>query len=244
MKQAGGVLRPVDDEARRLARSLIRASRHGSLATLLPADGSPLASRVLTASDPEGNPLLLVSELSAHAGALRAHPACSILFGDVGRGDPLAQPRISIFGCAETVGNEDRRDLRARFLARHPSAELYCDFADFRFVRVAVTGASLNGGFARAYEMAATDLVDEPFPALPGRLRRAVAHMNADHPDAVDTIAAAHAKMEGTGWRIVTADRSGFEIANGDALRRVFFAKPLETPDDIRPAFVALASVG
>jgi heme iron utilization protein len=241
MKQAGGVLRPVDDEARRQARRLIRAARHGSLATLLPDGAAPLASRVLVASDPAGHPLLLVSDLSAHAGALRAHPACSILFGEVGTGDPLAYPRISVFGRAEPLEAEDRAAARERFLARHPSAEIYCDFADFRFLRVVLAGAGLNAGFARAYEMSAADLVDDLRPDLAERLARAVAHMNADHAEAVDAIAARHGGAEGEGWRIVTADRSGFEVARGDALRRVFFAEPLEGVDAIRPAFAKLA---
>lgn len=244
MEQAKNVLRPVDDDARRLARSLIRAARHGSLATLLPETGVPLASRVLTASDALGHPLLLVSDLSGHSRALGANPACSILFGEIGTGDPLAHPRISAFGRAEPLADGDRAEARERFLARHPSAELYCDFGDFRFLRVVLTGASLNGGFARAYEMAAADLADEPLPDLPGRLRRAVAHMNDDHAGAVDAIAATHAGAVGTGWRIVTADRSGFEIARGDALHRVPFPQPLASVEDIRPAFVALAQAG
>ncbi|KAB0679863.1 HugZ family protein [Aureimonas leprariae] len=241
MEQAKSVLRPVDDEARRLARGLIRASRYGSLATLLPETNTPLASRVLTASDQAGHPLLLVSSLAAHSRALLAQPSCSILFGEVGSGDPLAHPRISVFGRAEPLVAEAKADARERFLARHPSAELYCDFADFRFLRVALAGASLNAGFARAYDMTAGDLVDEPGPDLAERLRRAVAHMNDDHADAVDAIAAVHGGADGTGWRIVTADRSGFEIALGDLLRRVVFRQSLQSAEDIRPAFVALA---
>lgn len=241
MEQAKSVLRPVDDDARRLARSLIRAARHGSLATLLPPANTPLASRVLAASDASGQPLLLVSDLSAHSRALLASPSCSILFGDIGTGDPLAHPRISVFGRAEPLEGTMRMQARDRFLARHPSAELYCDFADFRFFRVSLTGAGLNAGFARAYELTAGDLVDDPRPDLADRLGRAVAHMNDDHADAVDAIAASRGGANGAGWRIVTADRSGFEVARGDELRRIFFDRPVETVDDIRPAFVTLA---
>ncbi|WP_152046087.1 HugZ family pyridoxamine 5'-phosphate oxidase [Aureimonas psammosilenae] len=236
------VLRPLDDDARRLARRLVRAARHAALASLLPENQGPHASRVLVASDELGRPVLLVSMLAVHAGALLADPRCSILFGELGAGDPLAHPRLSLSGRAFPLEGEDRETARARFLARHPSAEFYCDFADFRFLRVEPTHGSLNAGFARAYELGAADLLDEDCEtAFTLRLKRAADHMNDDHADAVDAIALRHGKAEGTGWRIVTTDASGFEIAKDDELRRVFFTAPIRHADEIRDAFVTLA---
>ena len=103
------------------------------------------------------------------------------------------------------------------------------------------TGASLVGGFAKAYRLQPTDFVDEPAEGLPERLSRAVRHMNEDHADAVDAIAAAHG-LEGSGWRIATADRSGFELRFGDRIARLFFEVRLGGVEDIRSAFVALAA--
>jgi heme iron utilization protein len=48
--------------------------------------------------------------------------------------------------------------LRALWLAQHPKAQLYVDFADFAFVRLAPRGAALNGGFGKAYALDAADL--------------------------------------------------------------------------------------
>src|SRR3546814_1707590 len=88
-------LLPVDGAARRLARELLRTARHGALATLDPATGDPLATRTGLAADMDGAAVFLTSTLSAHTQALLADPRCSILLGEPGKGDPLAQDRKS-----------------------------------------------------------------------------------------------------------------------------------------------------
>ena len=82
------LLQAVDEETRALARQLLRPARHGALAVLRPEDGHPAASRVLTATDFSGRPLLLVSGLSLHAGGLAADPRCSLLVGARARATP------------------------------------------------------------------------------------------------------------------------------------------------------------
>ena len=235
------LLQAVDEETRALARQLLRPARHGALAVLRPEDGHPTASRVLLATDFSGRPLLLVSGLSLHAGALAADPRCSLLVGREGKGDPLAHPRMTVFAIAAIAApdNPARPALRERFLARHPKAALYADFGDFRFVRLEPTGASLNGGFGRAYELAPGDLLDEPAPDLEATATRARDHMNDDHGEAVDAIAA-QAGLDGSGWRIVTCDRRGFELARGDALRRIEFATDAAGDGGYRRAFIEL----
>ena len=70
--------------------------------------------------------------------------------------------------------------MRRRFLARHPKSELYVGFGDFSFWRMTVASAHLNGGFARAADLTAQDVLtdlsdaDEMIAAEEG----AVAHMN------------------------------------------------------------------
>ncbi|RMD89447.1 MAG: pyridoxamine 5-phosphate oxidase, partial [Alphaproteobacteria bacterium] len=52
----------------------------------------------------------------------------------------------------------DHARLRALWLAAHPKAALYVDFADFGFIRFEVAGALLNGGFGKAWRLSAADL--------------------------------------------------------------------------------------
>jgi putative heme iron utilization protein len=154
-------VRPADDEARALARRLLDSARHGALATLEPGTGHPLASRSAVALDADGAPLLLLSALSAHFGALEADPRCSLLLGEPGAGDPLAHPRLTVAGVARRLGRDgpDAARVRARWLAAHPKAALYVDFADFAFWRLEPQRGSLNGGFGRAFRLGREDLL-------------------------------------------------------------------------------------
>lgn len=235
-------LQPVDADARRLTRTLLRSARHGALAVLRPGDGHPAASRVLVATNFLGRPLLLMSDLTLHARALAADPRCSLLVEATGKGDPLTHPRLTVFGTASAVAADDpeRPALRERFLARHPKSALYADFGDFRFVRLESASASLNGGFGRAFELTPAEFIDSPAEELEATAIRARVHMNTDHGEAIDRIAV-DAGHEGQGWRIATLDRFGFEILRGDTLRRVEFRTDAVAAGGFRSAFVDLA---
>ncbi|MFM1991968.1 MAG: hypothetical protein RJA99_4925 [Pseudomonadota bacterium] len=154
-------VQPADDAARALAARLLAGARHGALATVEPGSGHPMATRVAVALDDDGTPLLLVSALSAHSGALDADPRCSLLLGEPGAGDPLAHPRLTVFGRARRVAREsvDGARVRERWLAAHPKAALYVDFGDFTFWRVEPERGSLNGGFGRAHRLEAGELL-------------------------------------------------------------------------------------
>lgn len=147
----GSPIRATDDEALALARTLSR-ERVGALGTL--DRGHPAVSRVaLIVAD--GTPVLLTSDLSQHSRAMDADGRVSLLLGtSPGKGDPLAFPRITLFGTVAGVerGSCEHAALRTAWLAEHPKA-FYVDFDDFRFHRLAVARASLNGGFGRAYEL-------------------------------------------------------------------------------------------
>ena len=64
------VLQPVDEQAIALGRSLLRSARFAALATIDPVSGTPLASRIALATEADGSPLILISALAAHTGAL------------------------------------------------------------------------------------------------------------------------------------------------------------------------------
>ena len=157
-------VQPADDDAREAARRLLGGARHGALAVLEPGTGHPLASRAAVALDADGAPLVLLSALSAHFGALEADARCALLVGEPGAGDPLAHPRLTVIGTARRLGRDgpDAARVRARWLAAHPKAALYVDFADFAFWRLEPERASLNGGFGRAYRLAPADLLAAP----------------------------------------------------------------------------------
>jgi putative heme iron utilization protein len=242
------VIRETDAEAIRLARTLIRRARYGALAVLDPADGAPLASRVATATDLDGTPIILVSALSAHTAALLADSRCSLLVGEPGKGDPLAHPRITLSCTAVRLerGTPEQARIERRYLNRQPKAKLYAGFPDFSFFRLEPRKASLNGGFGKAYLLDRADLVVEGAATeeLAEREQGAIDHMNADHLDAVAVYARQFAKASGDGWIITGFDSEGIDIASGDEAQRVFFPEPLASAADLRKVLVELARSG
>lgn len=239
------VLRPPDDELRAVARRLRRAAATATLATLEPASGWPYASLVTVASTLDGSPLLLLSGLSHHTRALAADPRCSLLFTQAGSGDPLAHPRLTVFGraCFLEAGDELAR-VRRRFLARHPAAARYADFPDFRFVTVAPERALLNAGFGRASELAREDLLVPLTPGLEPLHESeagAVVHMNTDHADAVRLIARRLCGAEDGPWTLVGLDPEGIDLRLGDRHLRHDYDVPLATAGELRNRLVELA---
>ncbi len=94
MSEDKSPIRPTTPEAIQLAKTLMRTSRYGALAVLDSSTDRPLASRVAVATDVDGTPIILVSGLAAHTPGLIAHPACSLLLGEVGKGDPSLIPAL------------------------------------------------------------------------------------------------------------------------------------------------------
>jgi len=242
------VIRQTDDEAIRLAKTLIRAARFGALAVIEPGTGAPLASRVGVATDIDGAPLILISMLSAHTAAIIADPRCSLLLGEPGKGDPLAHPRISLACRAQRLerGSADQIRAERRYLNRNPKAKLYAGLGDFSFFRLEPERASLNGGFGKAYLLDRDDfisggaLVEE----LAGSEQSALDHMNADHRDAIALYARHFGRAVGDAWIAIGFDADGMDLATPDATCRIFFPRPLQTAGELRSVLVEMARTG
>lgn len=157
-------VRPADDEARKLARKLLSAARHGALAVLNPDTGSPHVTRIALTGGP-GVPVTPISDLAAHTAALRANPAASLMVGEPGdKGDPLTHPRLTLDLRAEFVarGSEEDRALRTAHAAASPKSKLWIGFADFNMVRLVPLAGFLNGGFGKAFTLTPADLGIRP----------------------------------------------------------------------------------
>ena len=238
------ILQPVDDAARRLAKTLMRTARFASLGTLDPLDGSPSVSRVSLATAMDGSPVFLISRLSGHFTNLEADARCSLLVGEPGKGDPLAYPRMTLIGTAENLsGSPERAHVKSRFLRRNPKAALYADFPDFAFWKFKTARASLNGGFGRAYAVTASDLAcpAAALASLSEMEEGAVAHMNSHHADAVGRYAVKAGAASAEGWRLATLDPEGLDMTSGDDIARLWFDAPLSSAQELRPVLVALA---
>jgi putative heme iron utilization protein len=227
------------------ARRLIRGAISATLATS--AEGTPFASLVTPATAPDLSPLLLLSSLSEHTRHLKAESRCSLLFMGAPEGaNPQTAPRVTLTGLAEPVPAEEAPALKARWLARHPYAAFYAGFADFALWRIRPVGALLVGGFARATRLRLAELLPDPaaVAALASAEAGILAHVNAEHPDAVAAIAKGlHGGAEGA-WRLIAVDTDGCDLALEEAVLRHPWPAPVADPDGVRSALIRAAREG
>jgi putative heme iron utilization protein len=236
---------PEDFKPAAVAKVLLRTIRAGTLATLDRNTGHPFASLVNVATDVDGAPLILTSRLSTHTANLEADGRASVLLAETGKGDPLAHPRLTVLGSFAPVAREsaDAARVRRRFLARHPKSELYAGFGDFSFWRMQVASAHLNGGFARAADLKAADVLTDLADAddLIAAEEGAVAHMNQDHADAIELYAVdLLGEAEGP-WKISGIDPDGADLIAGDRIARLPFRERVTSASALREVLVALA---
>src|SRR5579864_3114892 len=96
-----------DFDPKMVAKTLLRATRAGALATIDRNTGHPFASLVNVATDYDGAPLILVSRLATHTANLEVDPRASLLLASSGKGDPLAHPRLTVLGAFVRIAHDD-----------------------------------------------------------------------------------------------------------------------------------------
>lgn len=221
---------PASETPAHLARAVLRRADRAALATS--QHGWPFASLVLAALGQDGTPLLLISDLSEHAKNIKGDPRISLLFdGTQGLDDPLTGPRVTVLGEAHVTWDEG---LRRRFLARHPSADLYAGFKDFQLHRVTVARAHLVAGFGRIHWIEARDFLAAPDPSFGAEESAALADLNSD-ADMVN-IAVHTLGLDGTGWRFTGIDPEGLDLRRAGSIARATFTAPAPTPAAARQA--------
>src|SRR5436190_8857301 len=233
----------VEFDAARLARSLLRRSRQGALATLMAGSGDPYCSLVNVASYADGSPILLISRLAVHTRNILADPRVSLLLDERAEGDPLEGSRIMLAGRAEEAGAGDRELVRRRYLNAHPSAEAFVNFNDFSFFSVRPSGTHLVAGFGRIVDLKPeqflTDISDAS--ALVEAEQGAIEHMNADHREAMNLYATKLLGAESADWRCTGCDPDGIDLQAGRATLRLDFPERVTSAMALRKMLVRLA---
>ena len=233
-------------------RHLMRTANHATLATIAIGhkqveDGWPVTSMVVHAIASDGTPLLLISELADHTRHILADDRVSLLFapppilaGGVS-GIETDTARLTVFGRAV---RDDAPAIRACYLRANPDAAQYADFADFGFYRVSVDAAYWVGGFGKQRRLPGDKLILPDCQALIDGHDDIVAHMNADHLDALSDIVGHFNNADpNTGWKMHAIDCDGMVLTaktgNPDMLR-IDFPAPIRTPGDARDILVEM----
>ncbi|MDI3292075.1 DUF2470 domain-containing protein [Polyangium sp. 15x6] len=231
------------------ARTLARAARFGSLATMArDPEGFPYASLVALATDAHGRALFLLSRLAEHTQNLLARPEASVLLLESPIvGDKLLEKgRVTLIGACTAVPPEEVAECRASFLAAHPDAATYADFADFSHYRIEPRSLRYVGGFGRmswvdvaAYARAEPDPLADFAPRILG-------HMNDDHASSILAYARKLAGIaDATSAQMTAVDRYGIEMAvetpSGERRARLAFDTEIRTREEVRKALIEMA---
>ena len=153
------------------------------------------------------------------------------------RPEPQTTPRVTLTGQAAPVDGPEAAALKARWLARHPYAALYADFADFALWRVRLGGALLVGGFARAVRLRLGGAAARPGGGGGGgggggrhhRTReRGPRRCRGGHRGRP---ARPGPGRHGETWRLVAVDVDGADLAAGERVCRLHFCRPVASAE-------------
>lgn len=151
-------------ELAREARRFLYQCPFGILSTISVAmPGYPFGSVAPYALDPDGRPLILISDLAQHTINIKRDPRVSLLVLDTEVTDPLPEARLTWIGEAEPA-TEDA-EAAAYYLARHPQAALYFQSHDFTLYRIACRRVRYIGGFGIITWIEAEDML-RPSPSV------------------------------------------------------------------------------
>ena len=236
------VIRPSAAEE---ARTVAASTNTGTLATLT-SIGDPWASFV-TYGLLDGAPVLCVSNLAEHGRNLAGDQRASIAIVAPNSGsDPLASARVTLAGVVERPIGDEASAARDAHLAAVPAAKYYVDYSDFSLWVLRVHRVRWVGGYGRMDSATAeTYAAAEADPIRP-RADGAIAHLNADHADALRAMAATLGGYPDTTAAVCTgADRYGLDLKitteRGIAYTRVGYVSPIDSFDELRSATAQLA---
>ena len=225
------------------SRRLVRSAQSAVMATVMPQNGAPFASLVTLATDPSGAPLLLLSDLAVHTRNIRRDSRVSLLIEERLDANPLACTRISMTGTIRQIPDSERLSARRRFLAKHPDAGVYCDFGDFSFHMIEIDQVHLVAGFGRIVDVAAGEILIEcdDCSELLAIEEEAVAHLNADHQDALTLYAEKLAGMEPGDWMATGLDPDGLDLRSENTTCRIRFPEKVRGSGPLRAVMKRLA---
>jgi len=209
------------------AKTVTSVCTSGTLCTTSRSDsieGAPFGSFVDYVLDDNGNPVLLMNEMSMHTMNIAADPDCLVTlfcqFGTTSAAPTLGQDvsRCSVTGTVERIDPKTAEDidaLRMRYSINHAYADQVMDSPKFAFYRIVPKKLYFVGGFGvlakwvdvEKYRNAAPDILARDAGAI-------VSKLNKDHGEDLE-LTAVHlldVTDEIERIRVTNVDRLGMDL--------------------------------
>ena len=195
--------------------------------------------------DDHGRPIFLISTMAMHTQNLQADARASLLVtqDDTG-GDPLGASRATLVGNVLPLPESEVAEARELYLARYANSKYWVDFEDFSFYRMAVVDVYYMGGFGVMGWISASEYGRSRPDPLADSMADIIQHMNADHKDALASLARGFGRIESQEATMTAVDRLGFHVRlkTQDGIRgtRIAFPREVSNPAETRKVLVEM----
>ncbi|MGQ0656705.1 MAG: HugZ family pyridoxamine 5'-phosphate oxidase [Chromatiales bacterium] len=225
------------------ARTLLTAESAGVLSTLsVDVKGYPFGSVVPYCLDRQGRPVILISRIAQHHKNILVDPRVSLIVLERGGGDVQVNGRLTCLADAARVPAAEVEEVAERYYRFFPQSTGYHKVHDFEFFRLEPVRFRYIGGFGRIHWIEPAKLV-MPNPFNAEEERGMVAHMNADHVEALRHYChLGNVPLGEAGQpRLAGVDNEGFHLLVGGRIIRFQFDQPVANLQEARRELVALA---
>ena len=231
------------------SRTLVYLGRIGSLSTLSRKQpGFPFGSVMPYGLDVRGRPTFLISTMAMHTQNLQADSRASLLVTQAEvSGDPLGASRATLVGNVSPVPESEVPEARELYLERHGNSKYWVDFEDFFFYSMDVVDVYYVGGFGVMGWVSASQYERSHPDPLADSMAEIIAHMNADHKDALVLLSTAFAHIESQEATMTAVDRLGFHLRlkTQDGMRgvRIAFLRAVSHSAEAREVLIEMVEL-
>ena len=228
------------------ARTLIHLGRVGTLTTQSRKhEGWPFGSVAPYGLDDSGAPTFLISTMAMHTQHILADGRASLLVTEPEAAeDPLGAGRVTLMGRVARTPDDALASVRERYLERYDNASYWVDFKDFAFFQMELIDLYFVGGFGVMGWVTAEDYLAAPPDPLADKKAGILAHMNADHEEALMLLACAVSGLDGNAAKMTAVDRLGFHVrlTTSEGFRgvRVPFLREVHSSEETRAVLVEM----
>lgn len=229
-----------------MARRLVRTLDGGILSTIsVDVPGYPFGSVTPYAMTHDGRVVIYVSSIAQHTKNILADPKVCLTVATApgGRSSRQALGRVTVIGDAELVPAERVDAVSERYFQFFPESRAYASTHDFSFYWIEPRRIRHIAGFGQIFWVEASEWLQEA-PEWQQGEPGIIQHMNSDHKDAVERIAAFLLEVEEPAIpdsQLIAVDPEGFHIRTPYGVVYGTFETRSMTTEAIRASFVQLA---